>query len=470
MILDDIIARTRCRLDTVRQRRPLAELLKVCEQLPAGDSERFRRQLTSRYDRDIRLLAEIKKASPSRGVIRDDFVPSDLAQAYRRGHTSAISVLTEPEFFQGRLDYLTRVSRAVDLPLLRKDFIIDEYQLAEARAAGAAAVLLIAAALDDDRLHALHKRAAALGLACLVEAHDATEVRRACELDGAVVGINNRDLRTFEVSLDTVLRLENEVPADVPLVCESGILSHDDISYVTSRGRVRAFLIGEGLMRYDDPARGIEQLLLGGPRRIRRKVCGITRRADAEAAAAAGFDTVGFIFYDKSPRVVTVAEAARISQSLSPLINRVGVFVNAPPEEVRRTAAAAALDFIQLHGDEDTAYMRSLSDLRLIKATAAGYAAAAEVSDWPVEYVLLDHRAPGQRGGTGRTCDWDLARRLARSVPLILSGGLGPDNAAAAVETVRPTALDVNSGVEDAPGRKNREKMGQLIEAVPGDL
>ena len=205
------------------------------------------------------VIAEIKKASPSRGVLRPEFDPVGIAESYDRGGAACLSVLTDRTYFQGAPEYLSAARGACGLPALRKDFIIDEYQIAESRAMGADAILLIVAALGDDELRSLEACAHDLGMAVLAEAHDAPEFDRALSLATPLVGINNRNLRTFEVSLATTLDLLPRVPAGKLVVTESGILSSADVARFRAHG-VDAFLVGEAFMRADDPGAALAAL------------------------------------------------------------------------------------------------------------------------------------------------------------------------------------------------------------------
>ena len=198
------------------------------------------------------VIAEIKKASPSKGVLREHFVPADIAKSYERAGASCLSVLTDADFFQGSEDYLQQAREACSLPVIRKDFIVEPYQVYEARAIGADCILLIVAALSDEQLKTLTALAQQLGMDVLVEVHDKDELRRALTLALPLVGINNRNLRTFDVSLNTTLELLDMIPGDVMVVTESGILSPDDVALMKEHN-VHAFLVGEAFMRADDP-------------------------------------------------------------------------------------------------------------------------------------------------------------------------------------------------------------------------
>jgi indole-3-glycerol phosphate synthase len=205
------------------------------------------------------VIAEVKKASPSKGVLREHFVPTEIAASYARGGAACLSVLTDESFFQGRAAYLGSARGACELPVLRKDFIVDPYQVFESRAMGADCILLIVACLADSQMAELEAQALSLGMDVLVEVHDGAELERALRLATPLVGINNRNLRSFEVSLDTTLGLLPRVPADRLLVTESGILVRDDVQRMRAAG-VNAFLVGEAFMRAPDPGRALAEL------------------------------------------------------------------------------------------------------------------------------------------------------------------------------------------------------------------
>jgi len=205
------------------------------------------------------VIAEIKKASPSKGVLREDFIPADIAQSYAEHGAACLSVLTDKQFFQGSVDYLKQARASCQLPVLRKDFMVDPYQVYESRAMGADCILLIAACLDDAQMADLEAVAHGLGMAVLVEVHDEPELHRALKLKTALLGINNRNLRTFEVSLDTTLGMLPTVPADKLLITESGILSRADVERMRA-AQVHAFLVGEAFMRAPDPGAALADL------------------------------------------------------------------------------------------------------------------------------------------------------------------------------------------------------------------
>ena len=205
------------------------------------------------------VIAEIKKASPSKGVLRADFIPADIAQSYAEFGAACLSVLTDQQFFQGSIDYLKQARASCSLPVLRKDFIIDAYQIYESRVMGADCILLIAACLDDAQMKAFEALAMSLDMAVLVEVHDETELARALKLKTPLIGINNRNLNTFEVSLDVTLSLMSQVPAERLLVTESGIMSPADVKRLRD-ARINAFLVGEAFMRADEPGEALAEL------------------------------------------------------------------------------------------------------------------------------------------------------------------------------------------------------------------
>jgi indole-3-glycerol phosphate synthase len=256
MIIDDIIANKKAELLETKRRTPLAELKgRVSD---AGPARGFGKVLSS--GEGIKLIAEVKKASPSKGIIREDFDPVKIAGTYEESGASCVSVLTEKKYFQGSLEYLENIRKRVKLPLLRKDFIIDEYQIHEARAFGADAILLIAACLDRRQMEDYLALAAGVGLDVLVESHTYQELDRSLLAGAALVGINNRDLSTFVVSLQTTLDLLKDIPDDRTVVSESGIKTRADVERLRSAG-VDAILVGESLMREKDIGKKVKELL-----------------------------------------------------------------------------------------------------------------------------------------------------------------------------------------------------------------
>ncbi|TPW18650.1 MAG: trpC [Halothiobacillaceae bacterium] len=260
-ILKKILARKAEEVAERSQGMPLDKLQVLAQQAarPRGFVAALQRSIAAKRPA---VIAEIKKASPSKGVLREDFHPGEIARAYEQGGAACLSVLTDADFFQGSEAYLQEARAACSLPVLRKDFIVDPYQIYEARAMGADAILLIVAALSDEQLSEFSDLAQGLALDVLVEVHDRAELKRALALGLPLVGINNRNLRTFATSLDTTLELLAEIPRDVTVVTESGILTRDDVELMRRHG-VNSFLVGEAFMRAANPGEQLAQLFFG---------------------------------------------------------------------------------------------------------------------------------------------------------------------------------------------------------------
>jgi indole-3-glycerol phosphate synthase len=257
-ILERIVAVKHEEIAAARQRRSEASLREEAD--ARRDVRGFARSLRRKIDAgQAAVIAEVKKASPSKGVLREHFVPAEIAASYERGGAACLSVLTDERFFQGSAASLQQARAACALPVLRKDFMVDAYQVFEARAMGADCILLIAACLEDAHMADLEAQASALGMDVLVEVHDGAELDRALCLKTPLVGINNRNLRSFEVSLETTLRLLPRVPSNRLLVTESGILARDDVRRMRE-ANVNAFLVGEAFMRADEPGQALAEL------------------------------------------------------------------------------------------------------------------------------------------------------------------------------------------------------------------
>jgi indole-3-glycerol phosphate synthase len=257
-ILQKIVATKREELADSLRTKPLAQMRADAE------SRVLTRDFVGALRRKIEagqaaVIAEVKKASPSKGILRPDFIPADIAQSYAEHGAACLSVLTDQQFFQGSVDYLKQARASCDLPVLRKDFMIDPYQVYEARAMGADCILLIAACLDDAQMQSLEALAMSLDMAVLGEVHDGLELQRALQLKTPLLGINNRNLKTFDVSLDTTLGLIKDVPAGHLLVTESGISTVADVQRMRAAG-VQAFLVGEVFMRADEPGQALAEL------------------------------------------------------------------------------------------------------------------------------------------------------------------------------------------------------------------
>lgn len=411
------------------------------------------------------FILECKRSSPSAGLLREDFDPATLARAYGP-FADGISVLTEPRWFGGSPEDLEQVRPLVACPVLCKDFVVDPWQVYEARLHGADAILLMLRVLDDDGWRACAAAASEVGMDVLTEAHDEAEMQRALRLGARIIGINNRDLGTLRINLGTTPRLAAMAPAGQLLVCESGIGSHADV--VALRGTVDAFLVGSALMRSLDVEMAVRQLIHG-----RVKVCGLRRVEDARAAWEAGATWGGLVFAWESPRFVDVATACRLREAV-PRLSWAGVFVNEAPGRIAEIAERVGLDAVQLHGEEDDA---TVAEVRALVPASCEVWKAARVRDSipsrpaGADRQVLDAFSGEARGGTGRSFDWRLLDSVTERERVVLAGGLRPGRLAEA-ERAGAWALDVSSGVEETPGVKSAALLatffGELRGVRPG--
>lgn len=440
----------------------------VAARAAARPLETFRARL-SRSARSLRgalrarrlgYVLECKRAAPSGGLLREDYDPAALARAYA-GVASGISVLTDEPFFRGSLEHLRAVSEAVELPVLCKDFVVDPYQVYEARDHGADAILLMLSVLDVELLRVCLASAAELGMDALVEVHDEAELEQALASGVELLGINNRDLKTLAVGLETTERLASRVPAGVTVISESGIQARRDVRRLAPR--VDGFLVGTSLMRRADLSHAARELVYG-----RVKVCGLTRDEDALAAWEAGASYGGMIFAERSPRAIELTRA-RVLREAAPL-RWVGVFVDAPNELVLRAADELGLSAVQLHGEERPEALRALrgalpAGCELWKAVRVRGDALPRAAALGADRLLLDAYDPERHGGSGRRFDWALAAEHPERAELVLAGGLSAEVALEA-DALDTWALDVNSGVERSPGVKDAAELGRFFAAL----
>ncbi|HEY3348534.1 MAG TPA: hypothetical protein VGM13_02010 [Thermoanaerobaculia bacterium] len=446
---------------------------------PGGrpDGSRFAASLSSpsKKSSPLSFLCEIKHRSPSAGVILPgaDARIEDVARAYRRGGAAALSVVVEQDFFGGDPAWLPRAKAASGLPVLMKDFVVDETQLDFAAALGADAVLLIAAALGDADLARLHAAAKARGLAVLVEAHDEGEIRRATALGAEIVGVNSRDLATFAVDLAGMSRLGDLLPSGATRVAESGIKSRADVETLEKAGYA-AFLVGEALLRSTDPARTLRELR--GENATEVKICGVTREEDVDTCLENGVDWIGLIFAARSPRKVT-EERGRVlrmrakgegeARRAGAVKGVVAVFDGGDEEEILRVVAHVRPDVVQMPDPPLTLQKKFLSSsLPLWNTVRVGRDDLAGDGNRAGAALHFDTSVAGASGGTGRTFDWSVLDGVGRTRPLVLAGGLNPGNVAEAVRRVRPDVVDVASGVEASPGVKDPSKIAAFVREV----
>lgn len=476
--LSEIIAVKRQRLAATKTRTSISMVRGLARPFGRGAGSHSFAQALSSYA-GINIIAEFKRRSPSKGKINSRAEPAVMASIYESAGAAAISVLTEEDYFDGSLDDLRQVREATQLPILRKDFIVDEYQVYESAVVGADALLLIVAALDDETLTKLRVLAEdELGLDALVEVHTKAELVRALNCGARVIGVNNRDLRTFAVSTATSTLLARAAPRDAILVSESG-LNPEEVRRLRAVG-YKGFLVGETLMRSADPEKTLREFIEepGGapPPSVWVKICGITNAEDAFAAIEAGADMLGFNFYKRSPRYIEPVAAREIISTIrlgtkNSAVSMIGVFVDESIYEVARIAEEIDLDGLQLHGNESTAYCQNLKGLSpqrfLIKAFSAVAASLDKFREYPAEALMVDGHDPALKGGTGKLADWSTAKNLAQQSPrLFLAGGLSPENVADAIAVVQPYAVDACSSLEVSPGKKSAKRMKEFVDAV----
>ncbi len=433
---------------------------------------------------DPPLICEIKRGSPSKGIISGGLDPVEQAGRYIDAGVRSISVLTEEDHFHGSLNDLMQIKAAYpQAAILRKEFILDEEDLEISYRAGADAVLLIAALLDAITLEKLYGRCKELGLQPLVEVHTREDVEKAERFKPELTGINCRDLTTFKTDLLLPLGIAGMIRWKTRLVFESGISFGEDIRLVLSSGFSGA-LIGETVVRYPERLdelvsaadaessdlafwRRLVEKRSGHPGRPLVKICGITCAEDALYAESLGADILGFVFAE-SPRRASI-ELLRGLKDIKAL--KVAVVVTDEqggsfPEEVKSLLGDGLLDAVQFHGDELPDACSRLA-FPYYKAVRAGTEAdLEEAGKFRSPRVLLDARVPGVRGGSGQQVDRQLARKASETKPLWLAGGIDAENAAEIVKDLHPELIDLSSGVEKSPGKKDHHKLKSLFEAL----
>jgi indole-3-glycerol phosphate synthase/phosphoribosylanthranilate isomerase len=385
-----------------------------------------------------------------------------VARDYRRAGAAAISVVTEPDFFGGDVAWLPEVKRISGLPVLMKDFVVDEVQLDLALSLGADAVLLIVTALEDEVLARLHAAARERGLAVLVEAHDEEEVGRALAAGAEVVGLNARDLGTFRVDLDRVVALGSRLPSRVVRVAESGIHTSTDVDRLAEAG-FDAFLVGESLLRSGDPARALRALRGEGTTEV--KVCGVTCEEDLAAAEELGADWIGLNLSLRSPRRVSVHRARELREASRFAKGIVAVVAGNAVSEAQEIVAGVRPDALQWH--DDLAVRSGLDvPVPIWQAVRVGRDSLEEAASWPADVLLLDAAHASLAGGTGKTWEWNLLSHFPATRRVFVAGGLSPENVARAISECTPAGVDVASGVESASGIKDHTKLAAFLAAV----
>ena len=482
MILDKIIEATKIRVAQEKQVESPESVKAVALALPSDTGFPFEAALRQQ---DFNFICEVKKASPSKGIIAEHFPYLDIAKEYEVAGAAAISVLTEPDFFKGDKKYLQEIASTVKIPVLRKDFIIDEYQIYQAKVWGASAILLICACLDVPTLTKFRELADSLGLSSLVEAHDEHEVQMAIDCGARIIGVNNRNLKDFTVDVQNSVRLRNLVQDDVIFVSESGLETPEDIQ-VLRDNNIGVALMGETFMRSPNKVEKLAYLYGSTYYTPKVKMCGISKIETIPAVIEANPDYMGLVFAP-SKRQVTVDQAKILVSELhkqyanrynrdviqwsndlvQEFIKTVGIFVNETLDNLVTIATEVNLDAVQLHGDEDEAFIQSLKErtnVEVWKAVQIRSAADAEAwIDSSADMLLFDAYHKDERGGMGEVFDWSCLDEFER--PFMLAGGIDSTNVARAIRTVRPYGIDISSGIE-TEGVKDDEKIKAFTNIV----
>ena len=478
MILDKIIEATKIRVAQEKQVESPETVKAAALALPSDTGFPFEAALRQQ---DFNFICEVKKASPSKGIIAEHFPYLDIAKEYEVAGAAAISVLTEPDFFKGDKKYLQEIASTVKIPVLRKDFIIDEYQIYQAKVWGASVILLICACLDVPTLTKFRELADSLGLSSLVEAHDENEVQMAIDCGARIIGVNNRNLKDFTVDVQNSVRLRNLVQDDVIFVSESGLETPEDIQ-VLRDNNIGVALMGETFMRSPNKVEKLAYLYGSTYYTPKVKMCGISKVETIPAVVEAKPDYMGLVFAP-SKRQVTVDQAKILVEELhrgyakkygsdtehdkNGTIKTVGVFVNETVENLVTIANEANLDAVQLHGDEDEAFIQSLKERTNVEVwKAVQIRSAADVEKWidsSADMLLFDAYHKDERGGTGEVFDWSSLDAFER--PFMLAGGIDSTNVARAIRTVRPYGIDISSGIE-TNGVKDDEKITAFTKIV----
>lgn len=478
MILDKIIEATKIRVAQEKQVESPETVKAAALALPSDTGFPFEAALRQQ---DFNFICEVKKASPSKGIIAEHFPYLDIAKEYEVAGAAAISVLTEPDFFKGDKKYLQEIARTVKIPVLRKDFIIDEYQIYQAKVWGASAILLICACLDVPTLTKFRELADSLGLSSLVEAHDENEVQMAIDCGARIIGVNNRNLKDFTVDVQNSVRLRNLVQDDVIFVSESGLETPEDIQ-VLRDNNIGVALMGETFMRSPNKVEKLAYLYGSTYYTPKVKMCGISKVETIPAVVEAKPDYMGLVFAP-SKRQVTVDQAKTLVEELhrgyaqkygsdtehdkNDTIKTVGVFVNETVDNLVTIANEANLDAVQLHGDEDETFIQSLKERTNVEVwKAIQIRTAADTEKWidsSADMLLFDAYHKDERGGTGEVFDWSSLDAFER--PFMLAGGIDSTNVARAIRTVRPYGIDISSGIE-TNGMKDDKKITAFTKIV----
>ncbi len=443
MILDEIVQ---------KKKESLNEIKGQAQNLPLrqNDQKNFLKAITAP---GLQIIAEVKEKSPSTGVLCSPYLPEKIAEHYKKGGAAAVSVLTDTDFFGGKMDDMVKVKQSTQLPILCKDFIIDEYQIEQAYAHGADAVLLIMRILTLAKAKKLKAKIESFNMTALIEIFDEADLEKALQISPQVLMINHRNLDTLKINYHQTDSLIDKIPQHIPVVAASGILKPEQV--LTLHPRIMAVLIGTALLRSEDPETFIKKI-----KETKIKICGITNIDDALLAESLGAHFLGFIFEKSSPRYISYATAKKIISALD-TAQSIGVFVDQDAEEITKIAHELNLWGVQIYSDKNFGHpnfrvpkFRIINSLRIKDQIEV-------INNRSCHYSLLDTHDPDQIGGTGKTWNWDLMPSSLENC--FLSGGLNIDNIQQA-KNYSPFAVDLSSGVETSPGKKDPLKLKKLFE------
>ena len=456
-VLEKIVADKRIEVEQLKMDKPLSSFI---DSLKPTTKDMYAALDRKQGHSHAGFILECKKASPSKGLIRADFDPKAICQIYDK-YAAAISVLTDEKYFQGKFEYLKTVTDTVSCPVLNKDFFVEPYQVHLARYYGADAILLMLSVLSDEEYQALEAVANQYNLAILTEISNEEERDRAIRLGAKLIGINNRNLRDLSTDIARTFDFAPTLPDDRIIISESGIYTNDQVRELAPA--VDGFLVGSSVMAQDDIDLACRTLIYGN-----NKVCGLTTPEQAQMAIEAGAQYGGLIFAEKSPRCVTSEQALAIVSKATSL-NYVGVFVNHKRQEIAELAQQLNLHAVQLHGSEDQAYIDKLTR-QLPKNCQIWKAVAVEQQIPEFTVTTQQYVLDGKNAGSGQSFNWQaLANSEQDLSSCFLAGGLDSDNIENAIEQLTTQdlfGLDLNSGVEQSPGIKCREKLQQVFTQI----
>lgn len=452
-VLAQIVEDTSVRVESLKKERPLSSFIN--ELVPST-----RCLYKALSQENAGFILECKKASPSKGLIRDDFNVAEIARVYDK-YAAGISVLTDEKYFQGHYDYLKTVADIVNCPVLNKDFFIDPYQVHLARYYGADAILLMLSVLNDEEYQQLEHVAQQYDLSILTEVSNQEELDRAISLNAKLIGINNRNLRDLSTDISRTLAFAPHIPKDRIIISESGIYTNDQIRALAPA--VHGFLVGSSVMAQVDIDLACRQLIYG-----HHKICGLSTPEHARAAADSGAVYGGLIFAEKSPRFVQT-ETAQAIVNACPSLRYVGVFVNHKITDIVQIADTLNLHAVQLHGDEDQAYIDRLN--KQLKRPVQIWKAKAVVENVPALDLTVDHYVlDGKSAGSGQTFRWQCLDESTQDLSgCFLAGGLNKENLGDAIQTLSRNTLyglDINSGVELSPGEKSSAMIKDIFALI----